>query len=221
MSQGLVGELVLGERPVPRGPRPGRDAVQVLGGQQPLRQRRERDAARSLGLEDVEQPALDPPVEHGVRRLVDQQRRAQRAQDGGGVPGPFRRVGRDARVQGLARPDGGVERAHGLFQRGVGVEAVAVEDVHVLHPHPLQRLVEAGQQVLARAPLPVRPRPHVVPGLGRDDQLVPVREEVLAEQPPEVDLGRPVGRPVVVREIEVGDAEVEGAPQDRALGAQR
>ena len=45
--------------------------------------------------------------------------------------------------------------------------------------------------------------------------------EVLAHQPAEVDLGAAVGRPVVVREVEVGDAEVEGAAQDRPLGRQR
>ncbi len=51
----------------------------------------------------------------------------------------------------------------------------------VLEPHPLQRLVERRQQVLARAPLAVRPGPHVVAGLGRDHELVAVRPEVLIE----------------------------------------
>ena len=38
---------------------------------------------------------------------------------------------------------------------------------------------------------------------------------------PEVLLGRAVRRPVVVREVEVGDAEVESASQDRAAGVER
>ena len=207
---------------------PFRDAREPSGippryffGQHALRQRGERDAADAELAERVEQPALDPPVDHRVRRLVDQQRRAERLEDLVGLPRPLRRVRRDARVQRPARPHGRVERAHRLLERRVRVEPVRVEDVDVLKPHPLQRLVEAGEQVLARAPFAVRPRPHVVPGLGGDDQLVPVRPEVLAQQPPEVDLSVPVGRPVVVRQVEVGDAEVEGAAQDRPLHLDR
>jgi hypothetical protein len=45
--------------------------------QQPLRQRRERNATDAFRREDVEQPILDPAVEHRVRRLVDQQGSAQ------------------------------------------------------------------------------------------------------------------------------------------------
>jgi len=55
----------------------------------------------------------------------------------------------------------------------------------------------------------VRARPHVIAGLGGDHQLVAVRPEVIGKHSPEVDLGRPVGRAVVVGEIEVGDAQVE------------
>ena len=84
-----------------------------------------------------------------------------------------------------------------------------------------EALVEAAEQVLARAPLAVRAGPHVVPGLGRDHQLVAVGLEVLGEDPAEVDLGAPVRRPVVVGEVEVGDPEVERAAQDRAAGRQR
>ena len=53
--------------------------------------------------------------------------------------------------------------------RRLGVEAVRVEDVDVVEPHPRQALVEAREHVLARAPLAVGAGPHVVAGLGRDD----------------------------------------------------
>ena len=88
---------------------------------------------------------------------------------------------------------------------------------------PIRReaLVEARQQVLARPAVAVRARPHVVAGLGRDDQLVAVRAQVLGEDPPEVRLGRAVRRAVVVGQVEVGDAEVEGAADDRALRLER
>ena len=78
-----------------------------------------------------------------------------------------------------------------------------------------------AEQVLARAPVAVRSGPHVVAGLGRDDELVAVRREVLAEDPAEVGLGRAVGRAVVVRQVEVGHAAVEGPAEDGALGLER
>ena len=128
-------------------------------------------------------------------------------------------VRRDAGVQRLALPDRVVERHHRLLDRGVGVEAVAVEDVDVLQAHPRQRLVERGEDVLPRAAaLAVRAGPHVPAGLGGDDQLVAVGREVVLEVAPEVLLGATVGRAVVVGEVEVGHPAVERPAQDRALG---
>jgi hypothetical protein len=117
--------------------------------------------------------------------------------------------------------DGRRERAHRLLERRLRVEPVRVEDVHVLEPHPLETLVEAREQVLARAPLAVRAGPHVVAGLGRDHELVAERREVLGQQRPEDLLGRAVRRPVVVREVEVRDPAVERAPDDRAARLDR
>ena len=68
---------------------------------------------------------------------------------------------------------------------------------------------------------PYGPGPHVPAGLRRDDQLVAVAAEVLGEDAPEVELRAAVRRPVVVGEVEVGDAEVECPAQDRAAVAQR
>ena len=103
----------------------------------------------------------------------------------------------------------------------VRVEAVGVEDVDVVEAHPAQRWSSEAEQVLARAPLAVRARGHVVARLGGDDQLVAVGAEVLREERAEVRLGGAVGRAVVVGQVEVGDAQVEGAAQDGPLGVQR
>src|SRR6266508_6360395 len=61
----------------------------------------------------------------------------------------------------------------------------------------------------------------VASGLRGEDELVAVRPEVGGEDPPEVLLGRPVRRPVFVRQVEVGDPEIERPPQDRALPLER
>ncbi len=131
------------------------------------------------------------------------------------------RVRRDAGVERLALAHGGVEGAHRLLERRVRVEAVRVEDVDVVEPHPLQALIEAREQVLARAELAVRAGPHVVARLRRDHELVAVRPQILLHQAAEGLLAGAVRRAVVVREIEVRDAEVERAAHDRATRLER
>ncbi len=160
---------------------------------------------------------FDPAIEHRVRRLVDEQRRAEVAQDGRRLARPVRVVRGNPRVQRAARAHCGVQRAHRLLEWCVRVEAVGVEDVDVVEAHPGQRLVERREEVLARAPLAVRSGPHVVARLGRDHQLVAIGLQVVGEHPAEVDLRRAVGRPVVVRQVEVRYPDVEGTPHDRPL----
>ena len=119
---------------------------------------------------------LDPAVEHRVRGLVDEQRRAELAQDRGrlAASSPPSRTRCRRRAPCPAAPR--VSSAPIVSSSGVlGVEAVRVEDVDVVEAQAPQALVEAREQVLARAPVAVRPGPHVVAGLGGDDQLVAVR----------------------------------------------
>ena len=61
------------------------------------------------------------------------------------VGGPLAR----APVQRLARRDDVAHRPDRLLERGVGIGAVAVQDVDEVDPHPLQRPVDGVQQVLA------------------------------------------------------------------------
>ena len=75
----------------------------------------------------------------------------------------------------------------------------------------LRDCVQAGKQILARAPFAVGTGPHVVARLGGDDQFVAIGMEILLEQCAEVFFGRAGRRTVVVGEVEVRDAEIEGA----------
>src|SRR5262249_17203924 len=140
---------------------------------------------------------------------------------GRGFRRPFRRVGRDARIEGLALPHGRVQCPERLLERSLGIEAVRVEDVDVLEPHPLERLVERREEVLPGPPVAVRAGPHVVAGLRRDDELIAVRTEILPDDRAERLLRGAVRRPVVVGEVEVGDAEIEGAAEDRPARLER
>ena len=56
--------------------------------------------------------------------------------------------------------------------------------------------------------------------LGRDDQLVAVRQQILLQDPAERPLGLAVGRAVVVGQVKVGDAQVKGLAQNALLDAE-
>jgi len=204
----------------PSGTFPG----QVATGEQALGERAEHDRADAQVTDRVEQglglPLADQlhvPVEHGAAGLVDQQRGAQLAEQSGGLPGLRRRVVGDADVPGLPAGHSGLQGAHRLRHRHRGVRPVAVEDVDVVEACPGQRLVQGGQQVLAGAAVAVRPVRHPVPGLGRDHELVPVGPQVVGEHLAEALLRRTGRRPVVVRQVDVRDAQVERAEQGGPL----
>ena len=92
---------------------------------------------------------------------------------------------------------------------------MAIEYVNILQPHSSQALVEAGNEVFSRSPFSVRSGPHQVARLRRDDQLVAVRSKVLPEDLAEVFFGGSGRRAVIVRQIEMGDAEVECMSEHR------
>ena len=175
-----------------------------------LRERRKDDTADAFTFKRVEQAILDPAVEHTVPGLVDQAGRAKLAQNAGSLTGLFGLVVRDANVEGLALADGAGKRAHGLFQRRFRVRTVAIEDIHVFEAHALEGLVEAGEHILARTPFPVGAGPHIIAGLGGNDEFIPVGGEIFAQQPTEGLLGRAGRGAVVIGQVEVGDAVIEG-----------
>ena len=94
---------------------------------------------------------------------------------------------------------------------------VVIEDVDVVEAHSTEALVEARQQVLTRAEVTVGPGPHVPARLSGDDEFVAQAGKVFAQETTEVDLRAPVGRSVIVGEVEVGDPPVERATEDRTL----
>ncbi len=175
-------------------------------------------------VERGKQAVFDPSVEHGVGRLVNEQGHAHLLEDLCGLASTLGAVGRDANVERLALVHGGGERSHGLFKRAVLPRAVGVEDVDVFETHALETVVERGEQVLARGSDAVGAGPHVPAGLGGDDELVAqaarmfAHAKVFAERDAEVLFGGTVGRAVVVGEVEVGDAAVEGAANHGAAG---
>ena len=70
-----------------------------------------------------------------------------------------------------------------------GIGAVVIEYIDIIQPHSLQTLIKAGEQVLSRTPFAVRPGPHQITCLCRDDEFIAVARKVLAEHPSEGFLG--------------------------------
>src|SRR5271168_3651640 len=149
---------------------------------------------------------------------MDEQWGAQIAEDGDCLGGALVRIRRDPDVEGFAGGDRGVESADGFLEGRLGVEVVMVEDVDVVDTKTPQALIEAGEKILPRSEVAIGARPHVPPGFGGDDKFVPVVAKVLTENPPEVGLGAAIRGSVVVGQVEMGDSQIEGSPQDGALG---
>ena len=61
----------------------------------------------------------------------------------------FVRVIRNADVKSLAATYDVNKSLHGFLERSVRIEAVRIEDVHIVGIHALETLVEAGNQILA------------------------------------------------------------------------
>ena len=93
---------------------------------------------------------------------------------------------------------------------------MVVENINVLEAHALQALIEAGQQILARSQISIGAGPHVIAGFGGDDQLIAIGKEIFFQDLAESFFRRSVGRAVVIGEIEMRDAEIEGAAQHGA-----
>jgi hypothetical protein len=111
---------------------------QIFRAEEALRQRRKADAANPQLVQGIEQPVrLNPSVEHGIGRLMDQQLnsfgRKQLVHD----PRARGAMGRNPDVERLALPHHLREGAHGLLHRRIRPGPVSVENVHVIQPHPL------------------------------------------------------------------------------------
>ncbi len=66
---------------------------------------------------------------------------------------------------------------------------MAVENIHIIEPHPLQALIQAGNQVFAGSPVSVGTRPHQVARLAGDNQLITIGGKVLVENAPKIFFG--------------------------------
>ena len=86
---------------------------------------------------------------------------------------------------------------------------MVIENIDIFQPHPSETLIDPGKQVLPAAKIAVGAGPHIIARLGRDDQLVAVRQQILLQDPAERPLGLAVGRAVIICKVKIGNAVVK------------
>ena len=114
-------------------------------------------------------------------------------------------------VVGLAGLDHVMQRFHRLLDGGFVVPTMDLVEVHVINLKPFQTVVDLAQDRLARQPGAIRPFAHFAMYLGRNDDLIPLRE--VLQSTAEVLLTRPNG--VDIGGIEEIDPQLEGFLDDR------
>ena len=191
------------------------DAMEIAVGEQTLCQRREGDETDAvLGAIVEDALLLWRTVEHIEAILVDEQWPVTLLQILVGKLQCLQRPSTNAQIECLTLLHDVNHRLQGLFERCVGVVTMTIEEVHVVEVHALEALVEACHEILARAPVAVRTFPHVVASLGGDEEFVTIRSEVVLHQSAHRFFGAAVWRTIIVGEVEVSDAMVEGIMGD-------
>jgi hypothetical protein len=87
----------------------------------------------------------------------------------GELPGPH---GRGAEAADLAGLDHVVQGLHGLLDRGGGVEAVDLVQVHVVGAEPAQGIIQLLEDRAAGQARPARSVVHLEEHLGRQDDVL-------------------------------------------------
>ena len=75
-------------------------------------------------------------------------------------------------------------------------------------------MLAAGDDILLGSALPIRAVPHIEAGLGRDDQLIPVRLEILGKEFTKILFSTSVWRAIVVGKVKMCDSKIERLPEN-------
>ena len=105
---------------------------------------------------------------------------------------------------------------HRLFEWCMWIRAMRIKDVYILQTHTLEALIKTCQQIFTRSKIAIRAGPHIPSCLGRDDQLVTVRFEVLPEDATEIFFSRTERWTVIIGQVKMRDPVIKTCAQDVA-----
>ena len=109
---------------------------------------REGDDADPQFCARIDRPVvLDPAVEDRVARLMDEAGNAHSGKNALGLACLLFRIGGDPDIKCLALAMELGERAHGLLERGAGIEPMGIEDVEIVESETLEAMIATGDQV--------------------------------------------------------------------------
>ena len=95
-----------------------------------------------------------------------------------------------------------------------------IENIHIIQMHPLQALIQTGNQVFSAAVIAVRAFPHIVARLGGNHQFIAVRPPIAIHMHAEITLRFAVGRPIIVRQIKMRNALIKRRAEQLLLHAE-
>src|SRR5690606_36587089 len=107
-----------------------------------------------------------------------------------------------------------IQGHHGLFQRSIRIKPMRIKNIHIIDPHPLKTLIAACDQIFSASPFPIRSGPHVITRLGGNHQLITMPAEVFPENSSESSLRTPCRRTVIICQVKMRNAQVEGLVTD-------
>ena len=184
--------------------------MQIAVGEHALCQRAEADDALLQPCRRfLKSVVLDGAVKNGIAILVDNKRAVQLTQNAARLFELFAVIIGKSHIQRLTACHRLCKRPHRFFERRFRIGTMVIEDVHIGKSHAAQAGIQTCQQIFAAAPIPIRAVPHGIARLCADDQLVAVRQEIVAQQLAEVFLGTARCGTVVVCKIKVRDTVVK------------
>ena len=120
----------------------------------------------------------------------------------------------DSRINRLTGLHNLKQGQHSLHQRGIRIHTMVIENIHVIQLHPFQGGVTACEQILSGTAISIGTLPHIIACLSANQKLFPIRAKISLVQNTEISLRLSIGGTVIVGQIKMGNAQVEGLPKN-------
>ena len=115
-----------------------------------------------------------------------------------------------SRIESLSAANRLRKRAHRLFERSLGIEAVVIENINIFKPHAFEALIKTREKIFAASvPASVGSRPHLIARLRADYHFIAVCPHLVGKNFAEILFRAARRRAVIICQVEMRDAVVE------------